>query len=66
MVLQKLPNINLFIHILLTAACLRLFYLLNIVYLLIYTKLGLVVGMTKQISDVKEIVIVIVNPRRSR
>ena len=34
--------------------CLCLFLLLNVVYLPIYAKLGLVVGMTKQISDGKE------------
>ena len=32
--------------------------LLNVVYLPIYTKLGLVVGMTKQMSDGKEVDIV--------
>ena len=34
--------------------CLCLLLLLNVVYLVIYAKLGLVVGMTKQMSDGKE------------
>ena len=34
--------------------CLRLFLALDVVYLPIYAKLGLVVGMTKQMSDGKE------------
>ena len=34
--------------------CLGLFLVLNVVYLPIYAKLGLVVGMTKQISNDKE------------
>ena len=34
--------------------CLCLFLLLNVVYLPIYAKLGLVVGMTKQMSNGKE------------
>ena len=34
--------------------CLCLFILLNVVYLPIYAKLGLVVGMTKQMSNGKE------------
>ena len=34
--------------------CLCLFLFFNVVYLLSYAKLGLVVGMTKQISDDKE------------
>ena len=34
--------------------CLCLFLALDIVYLPIYAKLGLVVGMTKQMSDRKE------------
>ena len=35
-------------------ACLCFFLALNVVYLPIYAKLGLVVGMTKQMSDGKE------------
>ena len=35
--------------------CLCLFLLLNVVYLAIYAKLGLVVGMTKQMSNGKEV-----------
>ena len=38
--------------------CLCLFLLLKIVYLAIYVQLGLVVGMTKQMSDGKEVDIV--------
>ena len=38
--------------------CLCSFLLLKVIYLLIYAKLGLVVGMTTQISDGKEIDIV--------
>ena len=38
--------------------CLCLFLLLNAVYLAIYAKLGLVVGMTKQMSYDKEVDIV--------
>ena len=38
--------------------CLCLFLALNVVYLPIYAKLGLVVGMTKQMSDGKEVDIV--------
>ena len=38
--------------------CLSLFLLLNVVCLLIYAKLGLVVGMAKQTSDGKEVDIV--------
>ena len=34
--------------------CLCLFLLLNVVHFPIYAKLGLVVGMTKQMSDGKE------------
>ena len=34
--------------------CLCLFLLLNVVYLVIYVKLGLVVGITKQMSNDKE------------
>ena len=34
--------------------CLYLFLALDVVYLPIYAKLGLVVGMTKQMSDGKE------------
>ena len=34
--------------------CLCLFLLLNVVYLAIYVKLGLVVGVTKQMSNGKE------------
>ena len=34
--------------------CLYLFLLLNVLYLPIYAKLGLVVGMTKQMSNGKE------------
>ena len=37
---------------------LYLFLLLNVVYLVIYAKLGLVVGMTKQMSDGKKVDIV--------
>ena len=40
------------------SVCLCLFLLLKIVYLPIYAKLGLVVGMTKQMSDGKEVDIV--------
>ena len=42
--------------------CLCLFLLLNIVCLSIYAKLGLVVGMTKQMSDGKELAIL--NPSK--
>ena len=38
--------------------CLCMFLLLNVVYLPIYAKLGLVVGMIKQMSDGKEVDIV--------
>ena len=38
--------------------CLCLFLALDVVYLSIYAKLGLVVGMTKQTSDGKEVDIV--------
>ena len=38
--------------------CLCLFLLLNVVYVVIYAILGLVVGMTKQISNGKEVDIV--------
>ena len=41
-----------------TDVCLCLFLLLNVVYLPIYAKLGLVVDMRKQSSDVKEVDIV--------
>ena len=44
--------------------CLCLFLLLNIVYLAIYAKLGLVVGMTKQISNGKEADIVNCQPSK--
>ena len=36
------------------SVCLCLFLALNVVYLPIYSKLGLIVGMTKQMSDGKE------------
>ena len=53
--------------------CFCLFHLLNVVYLPIFTKLGLVVGMTKQMPNGKEADMVrhkeaykdIVNPRKS-
>ena len=35
--------------------CLCLFFLLNVFYLPIYIKLGLVVGMTKQMPDGQEV-----------
>ena len=38
--------------------CQCLFLILNVVFLTIYAKLGLVVGMTKQMSDGKEVDIV--------
>ena len=38
--------------------CICLFLLLNVVYLAIYAKLWLVVGMTKQMSNGKEVDIV--------
>ena len=34
--------------------CVRLFLLLNVIYLTIYVKLGLTVGKTKQMSNGKE------------
>ena len=52
---KSAENLLIYKYSVVAIICLCLFILWNMVYLLIYGKLGLVVGMTKQISDGKKI-----------